>query len=744
MLHRLLLATMLTLCLAFSASSQNIPHPLDEKLEKAAQRLKAKDYRGARENARAADDAPEKYLIAGVSAYRLEDWAEAADLLGKAAKELPLLADYSLSWQANALYRDSRYEESIEVLKTLIREWPESAFIRTAKLLYADNLFALKNFKDAKASYIRFVEIYPSGRDSLTAVYQAARCREGLGEEEKAVQELRSLWLSYPASPVAEDAEEKMRELASKGFPAAPYTADELFRRAGTLYNLGRYQQAVKAFDAIPLANQPAEFIARLTLNSGQALYKARHFTDAERTFARLAGQELPPDLADKVYFWHAKALERIGKSDEGFSAYLRIAEKSHRGALADDALLEAAFIRKFQGRYQEQYTLLDRLLSVTTNAGLRQRATWEAAWALFNVKDFAKAADFFKALHDSSDYRERAIYWHARALEAAGDKEGAAASFVKVQEEFPLTYYGYQARAAMNIGEEPPSITPAPPLSSLPIPPGFERIKLLISVGLHAEARKELFAIRKRNGLKEKTLLGVARLYLEMGDYNSAGAIYRGHVPRRIDGESITQWGLIYPQAFRETVARQAAGQKVPLELVYAIIKAESSFSPTVVSPAGAVGLMQLMPSTAKGMVTGENGTGAIATRLTDPEFNVSLGVRHLKWLLDQYNGDTVAAVAAYNAGSAPVDRWRRNLSYQRNDEFIENIPYYETREYVKKVFTGTQLYRTLYPAHPDKEAHRMPPASAGVREDNLLNALLDRGTDKQGEATIAASPSP
>lgn len=744
MLHRLLLATMLILCLAFSASSQNIPHHLDEKLEKAAQRLKAKDYRGARENARAADDAPEKYLIAGVAAYRLDDWAEAAVLLDRAAKELPLLADYSLFWQSDALYQAGKYGESIEALQALLHDWPESPLIRRARLLYADDLFALNNFKGAKAAYIHFVELYPSGRDSLTAVYQAARCREGLGEVEKAVQELRNLWLSYPASPVAENAAEKLRELASRGFPAAPYTADELLKRAGALYNLGRYEQAVKAFDAIPLANQPADFIARLTLNSGQALYKARHFTEAERTFARLAGQELPPELADKAYFWHAKALERIGKSDEGFSAYLRIAEKSPRGDLADDALLEAAFIRKFQGRYQEQYTLLDRLLSVTTNAGLRQRATWEAAWALYNVKDFAKAADFFKALHDSSDYRERAIYWHARALEAAGDKEGAAASFVKVQEEFPLTYYGYQARAAMNIGEEPPSITPDPPLASLPMPPGYERIKLLITVGLHDEARKELFAIRNKNGLKQKTLLGVARLYLEMGDYNSAAAIYRGHVPRRIDGDSITQWGLIYPQAFRDAVARQAAAQGVPQELVYAIIKAESSFSPTVVSPAGAVGLMQLMPSTAKGMVTGDDGIGTISTRLTDPEFNVSLGVRHLKWLLDQYNGDTVAAVAAYNAGSAPVDRWRRNLSYQRNDEFIENIPYYETREYVKKVFTGTRIYRTLYPANPEKEAHRITPASVGGGEDNLLNALLDRSTVKHDEARMATSPSP
>lgn len=716
MCHRLILATALLLCLAVSASSQNLTPSLDVKLANAAQRLKLKDYRGARDNARDAANAPEKDLIAGVAAYRLEEWVEAAELLGKAAKELPLVADYSLFWQADALFRTARYDDAHETVKRLLRDWPESPLVRRSRMLQADILFARKDLKEAQAAYIRFVEIYPSGSDSITAVYQAALCREGLGEEEKAVQELRGLWLAYPASPVAEEAEERMRALASRGFAAAPYTADELFRRANTLYNLGRYQQAVKAYDAVPLSDQPADFVAKATLKSGQALYKARQRKDAELTFARLVKQVLKPALAEEARFWHAMSLERIGRSDEAFATYLSLAEAVPAGELADDALLEAAFIRKFQGRYKEQHLLLDRLLAVTTEAKLRQRATWEAAWALYATKDFRGAAEAFKNLLASPDYQERALYWHGRALEAAGEKDGAAAVFSRVLEEFPLSFYGRQLRSTLNIDEETPSLAAEPAALSLPMPVGFERIKLLITVGLHDEARRELAAIRKKNGLKQKTLLGLARLYQEMEDYNSAAAIYRGNIPRRVDSDSLTQWGLLYPKVFRDAVTRQAADQGVAEELIYAVIKAESTFSPTVVSPAGAVGLMQLMPSTAKAMVNA-NGT-SISTRLTDPGFNISLGVRHLKGLLQQYNGSIVAAVAAYNAGSTPVDRWRRTLPYQRDDEFIENIPYPETREYVKKVLANAEMYRTLYRTIPEKEPESvMQKADSGIR---------------------------
>lgn len=696
MLSRLLLSLVLLLALAVSASSQNLSPLTDPKLQKAAQRLKAKDYRGAWDSMQGAADSPEKRFMAGIAALRLEQWTDAAELLGRASRELPSLGDYALFGQAEACQATARHDEALDAVKMLLAGWPESPLVRKARLLQADILFGKGEFREALAAYVRFVELYPTGNDSITALHQAALCREGLHEEARAVQELRSLWLTYPGSPVAEKVDDSLQRLARKGFPAAPYTADELLRRGSTLYNLGKYEQALKNLDAVPLQGQSADFAARVSLKTGQTLFKARKYKDAQRVFAALLDRELKPAVTDEIRYWHAKSLDKCSREDEAFTAYLGIQEKSPASELADDALLEAAFIRKFQGRYQDELPVLDRLIAATSDSKLKQRATWESAWARYNSRDFRGAADAFNALISTADYRERALYWHGRALERTGDAEAAARSFGILTEEYPFSFYASQLRTGNGTTEAAPRSLPQL-ISALPVPAGFDRVKALISFGLHDEARRELAAAKKNSNGKKKTLLGLARLHLEMDDYASAAAIMRAEAPRRIDADSLLQWGLLYPRAFSDAVSEQTAEFGVSDELVYSLMKAESGFAPGAVSPVGAIGLMQLMPATARTMVANGAKNG-VAARLPDPKFNISLGVRHLRDLLKQYNGNVVSAVAAYNAGSNAVDRWRKNLAFCREDEFIENIPYYETREYVKKVLAGAEIYRRLY----------------------------------------------
>jgi len=188
-----------------------------------------------------------------------------------------------------------------------------------------------------------------------------------------------------------------------------------------------------------------------------------------------------------------------------------------------------------------------------------------------------------------------------------------------------------------------------------------------------------------------------MARLYLEMEDYNGAYNLLRNERPVKFEKDTLYQWGICFPRAFRDHVARLSAADDVPESLVYAIIRAESSFLPTALSPVGAVGLMQLMPSTAATIAKGSKGTFN-ADILTTPETNIRFGVKHLRDLLALYNDDYVLAIAAYNAGAGNVNRWRKAFGELRDDEFIENIPYPETREYVKKVLASIGIYSRMY----------------------------------------------
>ncbi|WP_298437718.1 transglycosylase SLT domain-containing protein [Geobacter sp.] len=727
MLSRILLALILTLTLVVSASSKNIPLRTDPALQQGALSLKTKDYRGAWNALRSAPDSPEKSFMAGIAALRLEQWTDASELLGRAARDLPLLADYALIGEAEAFKATARYDEALKAVNALITAWPESLVLRRARLLRADILFVRNDFREALTAYVGFVESYPSGSDSLTATYQAALCREGLGDDAHAAQDFRNLWLTYPASPVAKPAEESLNRLARRGIVVAPYSPEELFRRGTTLYNLGRYEPARQAFEAIPLQDQPADFATKVTFKTAQSLFKTRHYKDAARIFASLLDHELKPALAADIRFWLARTLDKCGREEEAVATYLAISSASPPCELADDALLEAAFVRKFQGQYREQGHLLEKLITTTSDPGLARRATWEAAWAHYNQGDFKGAAESFKALLPAADYRERALYWYGRALEGTGDNEGARLAFDSLAEENPVSFYGSEVRKKYGLGGESPTLTPDL-AQCLPLPAGYERIKTLISFGLTDEARKEIAVARKKGNAKKKNLLGLARLCLEMDDYAYAAAILRTDTPRRITSDTLVQWGLIYPRAFRDAVTAPAASLGVPEELVFSLMKAESSFSPRAVSPVGAVGLMQLMPATARALAD-KGGHNGIAARLTEPAFNISLGIRHLRSLLTQYNGNIVSAVAAYNAGSRTVDRWRKSLTYRSEDEFIENIPYYETREYVKKVLAGAELYRRLYRPTASPVSPPTAPAAGAGRAPNDFAAAARGG---------------
>jgi soluble lytic murein transglycosylase len=210
------------------------------------------------------------------------------------------------------------------------------------------------------------------------------------------------------------------------------------------------------------------------------------------------------------------------------------------------------------------------------------------------------------------------------------------------------------------------------------------------------------------------------------MDDYRSAmGLFQQGHLVTDT-GNTPSVWAAIYPAGFHELVSRHTANVGLDEGLTYALIRAESNFLPTARSPVGALGLMQLMPATARETAR-STGDDVTSPQLTNPEVNIRIGTRHLKDLLIRFNGNIVSAVAAYNAGSTPVRRWRKNFPTLQEDEFIENIPYPETREYVKKVLASREVYRRLYSLN---ESAATVPAPSPIQEKSALPATMELPT--------------
>lgn len=701
------------LLLVFFSSAHAAPlYPVqDEALLKAAERLREKDYKKALEAAQTASECGIKQFMLGMSSHRLERWDEAADHLGKAADSFPLLSDYALYYRGDALFRLNRFADAVDPIRRLLKERQESPFARSAQMLYADILFNRKDFQGALEAYQSFIEKYSSGADAVRAAYQSALCREAGGDKEKAAQALRNIWLTYPDRPVSRMAGEELASLASAGVHTPPYSPDELLKRGVTLYNLGKFEQAINAFKAINTDGTVAEFQTRLKFRTGQALCKARRYREAQQLFAALQEQDVDKELRLDIQSWLARTLYRSGREDEAFALYIKIADAAPGAELSQDALLQAAYIKRFQSRPAEAVPLLERLVKSAPGPKVKARGIWEMAWNRYIAKEYAGAGEAFRQLLNNDAYRERALYWYGQSLLAKGDKEGAQSQFAALKDGFPTGFYALRARSNNPINDPRQPLPYSDPVSALPLPAGYERVKALITLGLLDEARREL-GYAKKKGAKQKTLLGIARLYLEMGDYNASLHLVGEGALGRLRRNDPIILALNYPKAYKDLVAAESGKNKISQGLVYSLIRAESQFSPTALSPVGAVGLMQIMPATAKA-VSKKKGRFDTAG-LTSPAVNIRLGVRHLKDLLNLYNGNIVSTVASYNAGCTAVDRWRKNFSGLREDEFIENIPYPETREYVKKVLTVTDLYNRFYnldkPLAPKPEGIEAP----------------------------------
>lgn len=710
MLCRTVAAAVLFFCATQPASAVNLSKPADQALVAAAARMQVKDYQGAREaGGKIADKGARSFLL-GIAAAKTESWEEAATQLAAAAEAYPLLADYALYYQGLALTKLQRLDESFPPLYKLLKQYPESRLVRPTLILYADALAEANYPKEALESYTSFVERYPSGNDSISALFGSALTREKLGDPAAASGILRGIYLNYPGAPFADKSARELQRLVASGVKAQPYTSSELFKRAGTLYGLGRYKEAAAAYAEIPLAGESEEFISKLKLKKGLSLYKAKLYQQAQSSFVGVTGAG-----SHEADLWTARILDKTGKGDEAFRLFMQLADDPKSGSIGDEALLEAAYLKRFQRKWSEALPLFQGYLA----RGPHQKNSnvmWEAAWSGYQSRAYQEAAPLFRKLADRGDAREKALYWLGKTLAATGDSKGAEETLNALASEFPMGYYALISNRWRG-GDD----LPVPPKSlaeALPIPSGFEREKALIAFGMFEEAAKELSTSKKN-----KNAAGVARLYLEMNNFNGAYHTMAKEKPRKGEKDSATIWGVTYPLAFREDVAKNAAANALPESLVYAIMRTESNYFPAALSPVGAVGLMQIMPSTAESMAKGG------AQKLTHPDLNIKLGARHLKDLLSLYDRNLTLAVAAYNAGSGNVKRWQKGYGELPQDEFVESIPFRETREYVKKVVSSMEIYQRLYRLPPYKQPEAQKRVAPEEKKPTGVEGKLAQG---------------
>ena len=368
-----------------------------------------------------------------------------------------------------------------------------------------------------------------------------------------------------------------------------------------------------------------------------------------------------------------------------------------------------------------------------------KKRGRWvrfRIGFCYYKQKNYAKALNYFRQAEKQVESRlsiSASSYWKANVLKEMGKLDSAYNAYIESHQSYPYTFYGHLALKKMRqlsyklgkgkkervqpkslkwLGEEKTKewilatySSNKNKIDSLYLGSSSLPISDLMANGLDTLAKITIeseYERYKNNILFLYHYSKIFQKYFPKFSYKLARRLsYRMSLENisQAPGEVVS---LFNPLHYKEVVEKYGIQNKVPNFFIKALMKQESGFQAEVISKAGAIGLMQIMPATGANLAKGLDIADYDPSYLRIPDFNVMLGVEYLRRLMDTYNSNLFLVLANYNAGPQPTKRWQKQNGHKPLDEFVEEVSYWETRDYLKKVMGNYWNYEYIYGSKP------------------------------------------
>jgi len=655
------------------------------------------------------------WLAVGYAHFLDHDCPKAIDPLNRAKPHAGDIGDYAAFYLADCYIQTGRMSEAIAALSAFEKTYPASLLVRDARVLHANALLTDNRPKEAVALLEN--DRIPARADLELAL---ARAYEGVGDKVKAAAVLGHLYFTIPLSFEATAAQVELQKLATTP-GIVPPTFGERKSRADSLVRAKRYSEAADGYrgllnEATPTDKPAIQLaLADALLRSGQRKDARRLLDSLPITTTEVAAQRL----------FTIGEIQRASDDDDGFLHTLGdLRQAAPTSPWLEQALLSAANIYLLRNDYDKAIDNFRELEQRFPGGGRAHYAHWKVAWLSLRQGRTADAKNGFEqqiALYPDSNEVPNALYWRARLAEEDGDKAMASAFYRKIDERYRNYYYGPLARERMSklgvgtsTSDDPPHyaiLDHVPPINAMPAVPDagapddnlrVEKARLLENGGLLDFALRELKAAAdedKGNWLAGET----SRMYGDAGRYDLAVEALKRAVPSyfAIDIASLPRnyWEALFPRPYWTDLKKFSSANALDPYMVASLIRQESEFNPNAVSPKNALGLMQLLPNVGRGLAKQEKLKHFSTPQLFTPAVNLQLGTKYFRSMVDQFGGFEYA-LAAYNAGDYRVRDWQATGKYRDIQEFVESIPFTETREYVQAIMRNANVYRQLYGA--------------------------------------------
>jgi peptidoglycan lytic transglycosylase len=686
------------------------------------------------------------------SAIRLEvdgEYARALPIVSQPSVRVGTLGLYGDYYKGLAELRLGRADEARRTFQAMQSREIVGYLVEAAALREAEADEALGDHAAALRIYERLSDSKTTAPDDV--LMRLGRAAKMSGDEKKAKRAFARLYYEYPFSDYAVGAGQ---ELESGPFVAGSTRHKSAMDRAERLFAAKRYGQARGEFVAVRNAAQDDDR-ERIDLRIAECDYflkRPRNAKDELRPYlehARRKGEAL---------FFNAVASRELGDNDTYRKTIQRLITDFPKESWAEDALNDLATQYIRQDADEKADETLRELYARFPTGPYAEHAAWKIGWWAYKNRNFAEATRVFASAaadFPRSDYRPMWLYWSGRAYEALNDTAMAEARYMLAVTDYQNLYYGRLAiKQLAGLGVRPPARplfidlrTPpavsdeAPPPVIVPLPPNEAVIRGLLDLDLYDQAIDELRYAQKIWGDSAPVQATLAWIYVQKGRsasgteqfslFRSAINAMKRAYPQHMaaGGEALPREVLrvIFPLAHWDLIRKYAVANDVDPYLAAALIAQESTFVPDIKSPVKAVGLTQLMTPTARqyARTLGLTWTPAL---LTNPETNIRMGMAYLADKIKQF-GAVHLALASYNAGERAVRRWIVEHPGVPQDEFIDDISYPETQQYVKKLLGTAEDYRRLY--GPDA-------SRSDLRDDLLVGSNVPKAPAK----AVSAAP--
>lgn len=524
---------------------------------------------------------------------------------------------------------------------------------------------------------------------ALGALPSAYRLRFALATDGAARAQLADEVLAFVRSRSGTPAARQAVELLDANVQGTLSPADELVI-ARSAAESGPASRAITAYSRASALLSDAD-----RLRYGDLLARTGEYARARGELERVS----TPSLAGVAAYQRARALMLAGDGSGARDALRDVARRfAADAAAAGDALYLLADLRTDDGADGEARDLFTQLYTRYPGHAHADDARFRAALISYvggDRRQAAAAMDSLVARYPRSEEVSAALYWAGRAWAAAGDRRVAGRRWREVIDRDPLSYYA--GRAARRLGAPAWRAAAAP--AAMPrvraVDSAIARIDLLRDIGMDAEARFEIDALEDAARESPGRLLATAAALRDHGEPSRAIRLGLAAIERGV--RDVRSYRLAYPRIDADALVRAARARKLDPAFVAGLIRQESSWYPRAVSPAGARGLMQVMPSVGSSIARTLGFPVWEPGLLFDPDANLELGTAHLASALRDYD-DPIRALAAYNAGASRVARWSDKKGVDDPEVFAERIPFNETRDYVRIVTRNAEIYRALY----------------------------------------------